>query len=279
MSVWEAVAAGASGNGRGAGGVGDAGSFGACLVVVYPPEPPLLGKRLEVPWRGFRIGGGADDFPLPDWDGAVAEVTTLPNGEEWCLTTISGEIEVNRARVDGSRALVNRDRIEIAGMGFVFLCGEDSEAQYHELTYRLTIVDEEIGYHNARYFGEVLGREVLRATRLQSPLSIAVLEFGSSRERTSLIRAMREVADRMAAAVQRDWVLARLTEHELGVVADTTEDELRASIERPFQSSKWPVPGQEQPVPRPRIGTATLSPGMTAEQLVEKARAASLQSA
>jgi GGDEF domain-containing protein len=192
-----------------------------------------------------------------------------PSDEDgWRIILVSGQIKVNGEAVDGSRELVTSSRIEIADMGLVFLCGADWESRYHELIYRMTITDFETQVHNARYFGEALEREEIRSNRHHVPLSVAVLDFGSSGERTSL----REAADRLSAVIHRDWVLARLTEHELGALApETTEAAVLARIETMFQHSRWPVRGQ-QPLPRPRIGTATLSPELPASQLVEKAR-------
>lgn len=282
MRAEAAVTGGSSGGGNEADGAERPDRSGAWLVVVHPRDRPLLGKRVEVPWHGFRIGGGGSDFVVPDWDGTAAEITRLPgtpsDEDGWRIIQISGKIQVNGEAVDGSRELITRDRIEIANMGFVFLCGATWESQYHELIYQLTIIDFETQVHNARYFMDALERKELRARRLQLPLSVAVLDFGSSREQLSRGQSMREAADRLAAAVHRDWVLARLTEHEFGVIApETTEAKLLARMETPFQESKWPVNGP--PLPRPRIGTATLSPEVAEGQLVEKARAASMQTA
>jgi GGDEF domain-containing protein len=222
----------------------------------------------------LRIGGEGADLVLPSCDGTAAEVARLPVGEGWRIIRVSSEVKVNGEALDGARELATRDRIEIAGMGFVFLGAEASETSYHELIYRMTITDFETQCHNARYFREALEREEIRARRHQVPLCVAVLDFGSMGDRASVRELLKESVDRLSAAIPRDWVLARLTEHELGVIApETTEGPLIARMERPFQRSKWPVPGQEQPLPRPRIGTATLSPEMTAAQLVEKARA------
>ncbi|HEX2880694.1 MAG TPA: diguanylate cyclase [Polyangiaceae bacterium] len=281
MHLGVAVATGASGNGDKPGGIRGPDGSGAWLVIVYPPEPPPSGKRVEVPLHGLRIGGEGNDFVLPDWDGTVAEITRLPgvpsDEDGWRIIQVAGKIEVNGEAVDGSRELTTRDRVEIAGMGFVFLGGSTSENEYHELIYRLTITDFETQCHNARYFTEALEREEIRATRHQLPLSIAVLDFSSSIERTSLGQLMRKAADRLGSAVHGDWVLARLTEHELGVVApEATEGTLLAKVERQFHQSRWP-PDSPQ-FTRPRIGIATLSSEVSGAQLVEKARA-SIQSA
>jgi GGDEF domain-containing protein len=260
-----------SGDGEGGSGKGGHDESRANLVVIYG-DRERLGKRYEVSFTGFKIGGLGQDFVISSCDGIGAEITTWPMGSgDWLLIPTNNAVTLNRTPARTRGRLKTGDYIEVGNVGFVFLCGDSMKSQYYELIYHLTIQDFSTGLHNKRYFHEALEREEIRAKRHQLALSIAVIDFStvdSSEE--SIQRAMRQFARGLTGQLSRA-VVARLNETEVGIICDeTSQGALRHDLALHLQWMASLPPSEAVPIPR--VGVAQWSEALRGEALVEIAR-------
>ena len=218
----------------------------------------------------------------------------MPSAKWWCRSTGSRE-DTARSRVDegvrlrdlGStngtwlngrelepdeEALLRTgDRVELVGVAFKYLEGNDLEAQYHEELYQLAIVDGLTRTFNRRYLMDFLTREISRCRRHARPLSLLLFDidrfkqindcFGHSAG-DQVLRAIVEVA---REGVRREECLARYGGDEFAVVMPETElagarivaERTRGRVElHPFKASGRAIPVTIS------VGVAALSPAM-----------------
>src|SRR4051794_27070432 len=139
------------------------GELSAWLVVTHPRDPPLVGKKLVVSSLGFSIGSRADDFAVQGATGTAAIIqcdVTATTAPLWTLAATGDDVEVNDEKVVGAQILASRDRVRVLRYHFVFIFGDVAEQQFYGVIYDLTIKDFATGLHNARFFQEVMEREV-----------------------------------------------------------------------------------------------------------------------
>ncbi|MCC9599371.1 GGDEF domain-containing protein [Stieleria sp. JC731] len=153
------------------------GSDKSCLVQIYPPDVVDGMLLLEQP----RIVIGRDtgaDLILADqsvsrrhaeleWteEGYVVRDLGSTNG------TLVNEIGVQE------RILHSGDTVRIGSFIFRFLSANSIETQYHETVYNALVRDVLTGTMNKRYLLEVMEREIARAIRQQSLLSVIMLDI------------------------------------------------------------------------------------------------------
>jgi diguanylate cyclase (GGDEF)-like protein len=151
-----------------------------CLVVIYSPEPGLLGKRFVLDRAVLRVGRGADNTVVLEGDSVSRRHARFEKrGNRWHVVDLNSTngTYLNEQLVVGEQILNNSDRIKIGPAILKFLSGADAEAKYHEEIYRMTIVDGLTQIHNKRYLFEVMDRECTRARRHDRPLSVVMFDI------------------------------------------------------------------------------------------------------
>jgi diguanylate cyclase (GGDEF)-like protein len=255
----------------------------ASLVVIYGGELgrryPLGGTESTVVEIGRALGNTivieADSVSrqharlYPEGDGHFVEDLGSTNG-----TLVGGE------RIEGPRRLAHGDLIKIGGVVLRFLCGGDLESRYHEEIYRLTIVDGLTQVHNRRYYDDFLDREVARCSRSGGALSLVLLDLDRFKEINDGFghlfgdRLLRQLAGIVQARVRREQLLARIGGDEFAVVLpDVPLDGALAFAEKVRQEvAAHPVTDRGRRLTTTlSIGVATLEPGMSVAELIERA--------
>jgi two-component system, cell cycle response regulator len=202
-----------------------------CLVVIYSPEPGLLGKRFVLDRAVLRVGRGADNTVVLEGDSVSRRHARFERrGNRWHVVDLNSTngTYLNEQLVVGEQILNNSDRIKIGPAILKFLSGADAEAKYHEEIYRMTIVDGLTQIHNKRYLFEVMDRECTRARRHDRPLSVIMFDI----DHFKLINdqfghlagdhALRELARICQERIRRDETFARYGGEEFTVVLPET---------------------------------------------------------
>jgi two-component system cell cycle response regulator len=212
----------------------------ALLVYIYPTGPAIgsrhaLGKSPIVIGRGDGCTIQIDDHTVSRRHARVA-----PIGDGFCaadLESTNGTF-VNNLPV-AQRRLEDGDYLRVGNCIFRFLAGGNVEAEYHEEIYRLAIIDALTNLHNKRYLFEFLERELARADRRSSPLSLVLIDI----DHFKLINdgfghltgdvVLRQLAARARTVVRKDELLARYGGEEFALaLPDTAAEEAAAVAER-----------------------------------------------
>jgi diguanylate cyclase (GGDEF)-like protein len=255
-----------------------------CLVVIGGPD---LGRKIPLDAPALVIGrDGAADLVVP-LDGISRAHCRIEVGEGvWLrdLGSTNGTL-LNGEPVPTDRALrlASGDRIELVGVVFKFLAGDDVESLYHEEIYQLTILDALTRCSNRRYLMDFVAREISRCRRHARPLSVLIFDVDRFKAINDVhghaagdfvLRTLVEVA---REGVRREECLARYGGDEFVVVMPETElggarivaERLRGRVEQ--HGFEWQ--GQRLPV-TVSVGVASLGPDVIApEDLIAAADA------
>ena len=232
-----------------------------CLVVIYAPEPGLLGKRFVLDRAVLRVGRGTDNTVVLDGDSVSRRHARFEKrGTRWYVVDLQSTngTYLNEQLVIGEQVLNNGDRVKVGPAILKFLSGADAEAKYHEEIYRMTIVDGLTQIHNKRYLFEVLERECVRARRHERALSVIMFDidhFKRINEKFGHLagdHTLRELARICQERIRRDETFARYGGEEFTVVLPETEidgaialaEDLRARAESNdfvFQNESIPL--------------------------------------
>lgn len=232
-----------------------------CLVVIYSPEPGLLGKRFVLDRAVLRVGRGADNTVVLEGDSVSRRHARFEKrGNRWHVVDLNSTngTYLNEQLVVGEQILANSDRIKIGPAILKFLSGADAEAKYHEEIYRMTIVDGLTQIHNKRYLFEVMDRECTRARRHDRPLSVVMFDIDHFKKINDQFGhlagdyALRELARVCQDRIRRDETFARYGGEEFTVVLPETAlegalalaEDLRSRTEQHdfvFQSERIPI--------------------------------------
>jgi diguanylate cyclase (GGDEF)-like protein len=232
-----------------------------CLVVIYSPEPGLLGKRFVLDRAVLRVGRGADNTVVLEGDSVSRRHARFEKrGNRWHVVDLNSTngTYLNEQLVVGEQILNNSDRIKIGPAILKFLSGADAEAKYHEEIYRMTIVDGLTQIHNKRYLFEVMDRECTRARRHDRPLSVVMFDIDHFKKINDQFGhlagdyALRELARVCQDRIRRDETFARYGGEEFTVVLPETAlegalalaEDLRARTEQHdfvFQNERIPI--------------------------------------
>jgi two-component system cell cycle response regulator len=243
------------------------------LVVICGPD---LGRRIPLAPSALTIGRDDGCDVVVPIDGISRRHCELVQGDDVRLRDLGS---TNGTWLNGrmlepgeAPALRTGDRIELVGVAFKFLAGNDLEAQYHEELYQLAIVDGLTRTFNRRYLMEFLGREISRCRRHTRPLSLLLFDidhFKRINDRFGhaggdcVLRAIVEVA---REGVRREECLARYGGDEFAIVMAETEisgarivaERMRARVEH----HRFEANGREIPVTI-SVGVASLEPETT----------------
>jgi len=213
---------------------------GALLVHIYPPGPSLgscyaLGDSPVVLGRG-------DACEIQARDGSVSRIhARIEPGDDGYHVADLGSTNgtfVNDAAVT-AQPLCNGDYLRVGSRIYRFLAGGNIEAQYHEESYRLTILDGLTGIHNNRYLLEFLERELARAQRHCRPLAVVLFDldfFKAVNDRWGHLAGdavLRELAAVVKPTTRKTDLFARFAGEEFALVLpETAKDQALGAAER-----------------------------------------------
>ena len=254
------------------------------LVVVYVPAHEAtpaadLGRRIPVD-RTITIGrhaGNALVVEQVEVSRRHAEVF-VENGRAFVRDLGSSNgTRLNERELRGDVAeLSDGDRITVGTVILKFI-GTDAENQFHETIYRLKVEDALTRIHNKRYLLEFLEREVARAQRGRSELSLVLYDLDHFKRINDTWghlagdRVLRESAALVKEIVRREDCYARYGGEEFCLVlpdakvqgALAVAEKIRAVIERhafEWQGTRLPVTVS--------LGAAQFAPGLDAAGLI-----------
>lgn len=257
--------------------VGEEATGNDCLVVIYSPEPGLLGKRFVLDRAVLRVGRGADNTVVLEGDSVSRRHARFEKrGNRWHVIdqNSTNGTYLNEQLVVGEQQLNNSDRIKIGPAILKFLSGADAEAKYHEEIYKMTIVDGLTQINNKRYLFEVLDRECMRARRHERPLSVIMFDIDHFKKINDQFGhlagdyALRELAKICQDRIRKDETFARYGGEEFTVVLPETplEGALSLAEDLRFRAERYEFSFQNERIP------LTISLGCA--QLIESDKAA-----
>ncbi len=224
----------------------------ALLVWVYPPGRDL-GRRFRLDERELVVGR-LDEVDIAIEEQAVSRRhARIYRGDDgWTVEDLQS---TNGSWVNDSRirrhSLSDGDLVRFGSTVFKFLAGTNIEAEYHEEIYRLSVIDHLTGVHNKRSLNEFLEREIARALRYHSPLSLILFDIDHFKEvndkhgHPAGDAVLRELGRRLRPRIRREDLLARYGGEEFACVLASTgatsarrlAEDLRAIVaETPFVS-------------------------------------------
>lgn len=244
-----------------------------CLVLIYGAN---LGAKIHV--RASRVVIGRDpscDIVIPDTDVSRNHCALEQRDGAWFVSDLGS---TNGTRVGDARALAegvtpirSGDHLRIGGVVFKFFDGSNVEVLYHEEIHRMAVEDGLTGLHNRRYLLDFLDREMSRARRHGSPLSLALFDldnFKSVNDEFGHVAGddvLREVAQLSRSVIRLESCLARYGGEEFAVVLpDTPPDGARGFGERlrgTVEAHRFEVDVRTVEVTI-SVGVATFEPGM-----------------
>jgi len=253
----------------------------ASLVLIYGASD--LGKRFELT-KDITIGRDRSNdivIEAQDVSRQHARVERREN-DEWWITDLASRNGTRRngETLKGTATLVNGDLIAIGGVMFKYIAGGNVEALFHEEIYRMTISDALTKIANKRYLYEFIDREVARAMRYGSRLSLAMIDIDLFKaindEHGHLAGDMvlERVAAAMGALVRREQLLARYGGEEFALVMPEID---RPELETFCEKLRQTVANEQLESKQGRIavtisiGAAVFEPPMTRDELLQRA--------
>jgi diguanylate cyclase (GGDEF)-like protein len=204
----------------------------ACLVHIYPTGPDM-GKRFALGEAQVVVGRDPDcDLCLNDSSVSRRHVRLLPGTGGYFVEDLQSTngTYVNDEAV-AMRLLKDGDYLRVGSSIFRFLTGGNVEADYHQVIYRLTIVDALTDVHNKRALVEFLDRELVRSCRHQRPLSLILFDIDKFKLINDSLghlcgdHTLRDLAARLKATIRKDELFARYGGEEFAVVLPETDNE------------------------------------------------------
>lgn len=159
-------------------------SLPASLVIVYVPfddagQSAELGKRIPI-GASVTIGRHPANVLVLEQDEISRRHAEVLMHEGRVFVRDLGSkngTQVNDVDLAGqTRVLNDGDRINVGGVILKFI-QSDTENQFHEIIYRLKVEDALTGIHNKRYLAEFLEREMSRAVRHHTALSLVMYDL------------------------------------------------------------------------------------------------------
>src|SRR5262245_1282580 len=253
----------------------------AVLVQLYPPGPNL-GRRFALSKPENVVGRLPDLDVSVEEDGVSRQHARLVRADDaWRLEDLgstNGSF-VNDERIT-HKGLRDGDMLRFGTAILRFLFGSNIEANYHEEIYKMSILDGLTGAHNKRYFLEFMEREMARARRHASSLSLMMFDIDHFKKVNDTHghlagdAVLKEMGRRLKPEVRREDLLARYGGEEFAIVLVSTSlrrafdfaEEMRVLVERePFKTDTVVLPVTVS------IGVAELDSTMrTPEDLIGK---------
>jgi two-component system cell cycle response regulator len=258
----------------------DAAPEEACLVLIY--GGPELGKRFALNGETTIGRDPQSTIPIELFDISRAHARLSPFESGWTITDLGSTngTQVNGGDIRAEFQLRNGDLIRVGGAIFKYIAGGNMEALFHEEIYRLTISDGLMGIANKRYFLDFLDREVARALRYGSRVSLAMIDvdhFKLVNDRHGhpagdvVLQRIGQVINR---AVRREQLFARIGGEEMALVlpevAPAEVEDFCEKVRRMIENERFPFDDGEGRVTI-SIGFASMEGRTSREELVHAA--------
>ncbi len=202
-----------------------------CIVFIHPAGP-LMGVRVTLEAPEYTLGRGNDaDIRIdsPTVSRLHARLVRTRDGWEIRDQQSTNGVVVNNRVLRKTHLLRDRDIITLGDTSFKFLSGNNVEAAYHDLVYRLTIMDALTQIYNRRHFFDCLEREISATRRHKVPLSIAMMDLDYFKVVNDTYghlagdQILKGVADRIKPNIRREDVFARYGGEEFVVLLVHTD--------------------------------------------------------
>lgn len=228
-----------------------------CLVRIYPSEG--AGGMWCLDSSEYTIGRVAEcEIQLEDVSVSRfhARIKKTNSGFLVCDLGSTNGTWVNEQRVH-EHPLDAGDRIRVGNQIVKYLSADDIEVQFHETIYKMTTTDGLTGAYNRQYLNETLEREIARAVRRDSPLSLLLMDIdffkkiNDTHGHLAGDQVLQEFSRRIRTSIEADDVFARYGGEEFAVVladqslteARQKAEQLRALIEdAPFATDSLAIP-------------------------------------
>jgi diguanylate cyclase (GGDEF)-like protein len=224
------------------------GASPACLVVIHGHG---LGQRVELDGRPCVIGRSPDvEFTIDHRSVSRrhCRVWRAETGYRIRDLESTNKTFVNELPVIETD-LADGDHIGVGDSVLKFMEQGSIEARYHEELYQLATSDPLTGLYNRRQFQELVGKEILRATRHVRPLTLALVDidhFKAINDRHGHVAGdgvIRQLARILKDNARAEQLIARIGGEEFAIVyaeqpladAVAAAERLRALVEaQPF---------------------------------------------
>ena len=196
----------------------------ASLILIYGGSD--LGKRFTLN-RDVTIGrDNSNDICIDMQFVSRQHARIARHDKQWFVSDLGSRngTQVNGEAVTGETQLTNGDQIKVGGAIFKYIAGGNVETLFHEEIYRMTIFDGLTHVHNKRYLLDFLDREIARARRFESPLSVLMLDIdhfkavNDTHGHQAGDFVLERVAGAMKKLVRREQLLARYGGEEFCIV-------------------------------------------------------------
>ncbi len=253
-----------------------------CLVVIYSSNQTLIGRQYILGEELLSVGRGSRNSIVLEDDSVSRHHCRIERqGSLYHLSDLGSTngTYVND-RLSREVQLQGGDQVRIGETIFKFLSGSDIEVQYHEILYRMIIVDGLTGIHNKSFFLETLEREIQRADRYQHPLALVMLDVDFFKHTNDTYGhlagdyVLRELAQLLKDHIRPSDLVARYGGEEFALIlpatarsgAVTMSEKLRAMVAvHPFSFQSKTIALTLS------IGVAQWVPEWTMTQLIQQA--------
>ena len=201
-----------------------------CLVVIYSSNQALIGRQYILGEDLLSVGRGSRNSIVLEDDSVSRHHCHIERqGSLYHLSDLGSTngTYVND-RLSREVQLQGGDQVRIGETIFKFLSGSDIEVQYHEILYRMIIVDGLTGIHNKSFFLETLEREIQRADRYQHPLTLVMLDIDFFKRTNDTYGhlagdyVLRELAQLLKERIRPSDLVARYGGEEFALILPAT---------------------------------------------------------
>lgn len=202
-----------------------------CLVVIWGPD---LGRKIPLEEPALTIGRDPGCDVVVPLDGISRMHCEIRAHERESVALVdmgstNGTL-VNGHPVEPRQQIPLRsgDRIELVGVVFKFLAGDDVELQYHEAIHQLAITDGLTRLFNRRFLTDFLGREISRCRRHARPLSLMLFDLDGFKQindghgHAAGDQVLRQLVEVARKGVRHEECLARYGGDEFAIVMPET---------------------------------------------------------
>ena len=153
----------------------------SCLVVIHTSLQSDIGRRHVFDTPTLSIGRGRDNDIVLSNDAVSRRHTKLELRDQEVfvmdLKSSNGTFVNEDGRMSEERRLNRGDLLKVGDTIFKYLSGDDVEAQYHDVIFRMAVTDGLTNLPNRQQLDTLLNEEIARSQRSTRPLSILMLDI------------------------------------------------------------------------------------------------------